>query len=255
MKKSTYFILLLFIFVGQMSLKLRAASNDELFELGNSAYAKGNYKSSLQHYIKILRGGYCSKELYFNLGNVYFKLDSIPQSILYYEKAKLIDPSDEDISQNLKIANSKTTDKIDVIPQLFIVGWFQSFLTSNSLGTWSWLSILASILAAVSFISYMYLRNNVFQRLSFFGGVIFLFLCISLVFITYTASKSMQSKRAVVFTASVTLKSEPNQTATNLFVIHEGSTCRIIENLETWVRVKFDNGNEGWLQAQDIKEI
>lgn len=255
MKKSTYFILLLFIFISQTPLELKAQLHEELFDKANSSYSKGNYKSSLQHYTKILRGGYCSKELYFNLGNVYFKLDSIPQSILYYEKAKLIDPTDDDISQNLKIANSKTTDKIEVIPQLFIVGWFQSFLSSNSIGTWAWFSIIASFLAGISFISYMYMRNNVYKRFSFFSGVFFLLLCISLVLVTHASSILIQSKRAVVFTASVTLKSEPNETATNLFVIHEGSTCRIIENYNSWIRVKFDNGHEGWLKSQEIKEI
>ena len=255
MKTLNYFMLLLLGILISWGNFSYAETNENLFQSANKAYSKGNYKSAIESYRKIIDNGYCSKEVYFNLGNSYLKADSIPQAILYYEKAKILDPTDEDITLNLKFANVKTTDKIEVIPQLFIVGWFQSLLNLYSLTAWAWLSILAAMIACILFFGYINAKTESIKRLTFFGGCIFILITASLVFISFAVSKSQSSKRAVVFSASVTLKSEPNQTATSLFVIHEGATCKIIENLDTWYRVKFDNGNEGWLQSQDIIEI
>lgn len=234
---------------------LLANSNNDLFEKANKAYSKGDYTLSKKLYNNILIDGECSSELYFNLANTYFKLDSIPQAILYYEKAKILSPSDEDIEHNLKIANAKTIDKIEVIPQLFFVSWFQSILNFFSTNTWAWLSVISSILCFSLYGFYLRSINNSIKKISFYLGSILCITCIGLIFITNAAHNSNKSMRAVVFAASVTLKSEPNANSTSLFVVHEGATCKILEQLDNWFRVKLDNGNEGWLPSSDIQKI
>jgi tetratricopeptide (TPR) repeat protein len=227
----------------------------ETFENANKAYSKGDYLKAVGQYKKIIREGECSSEIYFNLANAYYKLDSIPQAILFYEKAKLLSPSDEDIEQNLKLANAKTIDKIEVIPQLFFMSWFQSFLNSFHTNTWAWFSIIASILSFTLFTYFFITKSKTFKKVAFYFGILMLIVCLGLIAITNSASVANKSKRAVVFAGSVTLKSEPNNAATSLFVIHEGAVCSIQEKVDDWVRVKLDNGNEGWLQQSEIQEI
>jgi len=93
------------------------------------------------------------------------------------------------------------------------------------------------------------------KRISFFGGSVVLLLSITLVIFSSASNKATSTNRGVIFTPSVTLKSEPNNNSTSLFVIHEGATCKIMEQLDNWLRVRLDNGNEGWLTENDLREI
>ncbi len=232
-----------------------ADTNVQLFENANQAYTKGKYAEAIVAYKKIIASNECSGELYFNLGNAYYKLDSIPQAILYYEKAKLLMPNDDDLYVNLKLANNKTTDKIEAIPQLFFMNWYQNFLQTFTTNTWAWLSILACFGAFLLFWLFYNSRNQIFKKFYFFSGAMVLVFSILLIIITSASNESKIAHRAVIFTPSVTLKSEPNNNSTSLYVIHEGATCKITEQVNDWLRVKLDNGNEGWLAKTDVKEI
>jgi tetratricopeptide (TPR) repeat protein len=232
-----------------------AESSEQIFDKANHAYSKGKYSEAISGYKKIIANNECSGELYFNLGNAYYKLDSIPQAILYFEKAKLLIPNEDDLYTNLKLANYKTTDKIEAIPQLFFMNWYQNFLQSFTTNTWAWLSILACFISFLLFWLFVKSQKQNIKRFYFFGASMILIVCILLVIITSASNESKVAHRAVIFASSVTLKSEPSNSSTSLYVIHEGATCKIIEQVDNWLRVKLDNGNEGWLSKTDVKEI
>ena len=241
-----------FLFTSELVI---AEGAEQIFESSNQLYNKGKYAEAIIGYRKILANNECSGELYFNLANAYYKLDSIPQAILYYEKAKLLIPNDDDLYTNLKLANLKTTDKIEAIPQLFFLSWYQNFLQKFSTQVWAWLSIVACALSFLLFWFFVSSKKLRFKKLYFFSASIFLIACILLVVIASASNDVRNVHRAVVFTPSVTLKSEPNVSSTNLYVIHEGATCKIVERVNNWFRVKLDNGSEGWLTKSDVKEI
>ena len=255
MKRIAILLFLILTATLLLNTKGKAETTQQIFEQGNNAYAKGKYVEAILEYKKILAKGECSGELYFNLGNAFYKIDSIPQSILYFEKAKVLLPNDDDLNANLKLANSKTTDKIESIPQLFILNWYQNFLHIFTTSAWAWISILLAFAAFALLWFFVKTKTLAIKRLYFFAGAFSLILCIASVFVASASHDANTTQRGVVFTPSVTLKSEPNATSTSLYVIHEGATCKIMEELNNWLRVRLDNGNEGWLTKADLREI
>ena len=123
--------------------------NKAQFEKGVEAYSAGDYQSALDLWLSIYKTGYSSFELDYNIGNAYFKLNDVPGAILFYERAALLNPTNDDVNYNLQIAQMRTVDKFEEIPQLFIKRWldvFSLFLSSN---TWAVLSLLSFIICLV----------------------------------------------------------------------------------------------------------
>jgi tetratricopeptide (TPR) repeat protein len=252
MKRITYLIVLL-------ALPFAGFANDEanmLFAKANGQYAKANYKDAVQSYQNILKGGYQSATVYFNLGNSYYKLGDIPSAILYYEKAHRLNPGDEDINTNIQIANLKTTDKIEATPDFFLTKWWEAFVLCCPVSTLGWLSILLFIAGCAVLIVYLYAATVGLKRAAFYTAIGLLFFGLVTIFMAANQVHYFASHRqAIVFNNSVTVKSEPGQGAKALFVIHEGTKVDVLENNNTWLRVKLLNGNEGWIQLNDVKDI
>lgn len=252
MKRITYLLLLL-------ALPFLSFGNDAvntLFAKGNNQYAKAQYKDAVQSYQSILSDGYQSAVIYFNLGNAYYKIGDIPSALLYYEKAHRLTPGDEDINFNIQLTNLKTTDKIDATPELFLTKWWEAFILCCSVSTLSWLSILFLLTGSGALVVYLYASTISLKRGTFYTALTLVFL--GLVTILMAANQVhyfASHQQAIVFSNSVTVKSEPGQAAKNLFVIHEGTKVDILETNNNWLRVQLLNGNEGWILVNDVKEI
>src|ERR1041385_1642654 len=138
------------------------------FEQANQLYRNGDVQKSAQMYEQIIKNGYESSILYYNLGNAYFKSNNIPSAILNYERAKRLAPHDEDVAYNLRLANLRVIDKIEPIPQLFLVEWWRTVTNLLSADGWSTVMIIALWCAAVSGAIFILARSYILQRLSFF---------------------------------------------------------------------------------------
>lgn len=251
--KRTLFLLLWII------MPLLAFSNeqqDALFVKANSAYAKARYKEALDTYQKIISQGYHSAAVYFNMGNASYKLEDIPSALLYYEKAHKISPSDEDINFNIRFVNSKTSDKIEEVPDFFLSVWFKSLILSISANALSVLSLAFVLSGAVLLIVYFFAGATLIKKTSFFAAVILFILGILTVFILNRQVDYFEDHRqGIIFSNTVTVKSEPSDTSRSLFVIHEGAKVDLLSKNNAWVKVKLANGNEGWMRLSDLKEI
>ena len=234
-----------------------AVSSDpaSLFNLANDAFIQDDYKKSETLYLQILENQVESAEVYFNLGNVYFKIGQIPNAILYYEKSKKLNPQDEDMLNNLQMANLKTTDKVESKPELAVTTWWETVLNISTVDEWGKKSIYLSFLSLAVFILFI-VSKGLIKRLSFFGGIgIF---GISLLFyLLAQQQKSLQSsdQYGIIFTPSVTVKSAPEEDGTKIFVIHEGTKVQVIENSGEWSRIALMNGNKGWIMSDDFRGI
>lgn len=248
----------LYIFIW-LVLPICSFGNDyahQLFEKGNTLYSKGQYKEALSTYQELLNDGYQSAVVYYNMGNTSYKLDDIPSAILYFEKAHKLAPADEDINFNIRLANSKTTDKIDEIPDFFLARWWKSFIFSSSLNTLSVLSIIFFFAGSGLLILYFFAGAFSVKKYSFYASITGFF--IGLVFVLMAGrqlSYFNSHKQAIVFSNSVTVKSGPVEKSSALFVIHDGTKVNIEDNSNDWIKVKLINGNEGWIKASDVKEI
>ncbi len=246
------FILLGFIIIGRTF----AFDVNTSFTKANEAYAQEKYAEAVELYEQIVNVRYQSAELFFNLGNAYFKLNDIPSAILYYEKAKKIKPNDEDIDFNLKVANTRIVDKIEPVPELFLWQWWRSFYNIFSADAWARLSVVCMILFFVLIGFYLFSKLMSIRKIAFYSGIIVLFFTLFTFMVAYQKYHLLTSQQeAIVFTPTITIKSSPNPNSVDLFVLHEGSKVRIIESLGEWSEIKIANGSVGWLPTSSLKNI
>jgi tetratricopeptide (TPR) repeat protein len=247
------------VFIGIILLIARismAEGIDTLFFKANAAYSNEMYSNAISLYQQIIEEGFGSSELYYNMGNAYFKSGDYPSAILYYEKAKKLDPNNEDIIFNLHVANTKIVDKIDPVPELFFRKWWRSVYNLFSADMWAKVSIGGFIFFFILFAFYLLSRLMKVRKLAFYMGLVVLALTIFTFIIAYQKYNLVSKhKEAIVFTPTITVKSSPNPNSVDLFVIHEGSKVQILEKVGDWYEIKIANGSVGWLPSQALKQI
>lgn len=228
----------------------------DLLQKANEHYTKEEFKQAIDVYNQILMTNMESPEVYFNLGNAYYKTSQYTLSILNYERAKLLSPDDEDIDFNLQVANQKVVDSIQELPGIFIVRWWNSLVNSQTTDTWAVLSIIGFILFLVMMGFYFFAKSGDVKRITFWSGCfLILFTIFSWSFAAKQKSRMVNHSYAIVMQPTVTVKSSPSEKGTNLFVIHEGLKVRITDKLGDWVEIKLADGNKGWLLTEYIERI
>ena len=229
-------------------------AQDSSFVRGNEAYANSDFETALSEYTKVVGSEQMSTELYYNLGNTYFKLDQIGEAIWAYEKALKIDPSNQNAQFNLKFENSKTYDDLDTA-ESGIVTWLKINLFSFSINFWAYLSILfAFILAIALYFFFTTKKQKVKNRsLSFSFGT--LFLLVFMILLAYlNKSNIIDRAHAVIVTEFVEVRSSPSDTAPSGFKLHEGTKVDLLRSSDDWIEVGV-NENTGWVEKTSIWEI
>ncbi len=232
------------------------AQIDSLFEKGNRHYQQGEYDMALYAYNQLLRGARVTPELFYNLGNTYYKKGNLGLAIVYYEKARLLAPNDENIRQNLAIANAKVVDKIDIIPEFFLKRWLRGWINLLSSNAWALFSLILFALALLFLSLYIFSETKLLKRIGFYFAVIFLFFSIVSL---WSAAKRKNlitgNNTAIVVIPSVNVKSSPDADGTNVFVLHEGTKVIVTDSIENWKEIKIGSGNKGWLESMAIHPI
>jgi tetratricopeptide (TPR) repeat protein len=230
--------------------------HNEWLDSANQAYTNGDYTQAIDHYEMILEHGYESAALYYNLGNAYYKQNIIDKAILNYERALLLKPNDEDIKYNLEMANRLTVDRIEKLPEFFLDVWFRNSINWFSSNQWAIISISAFVLALIFISIYLYTRKYGIKKLSFWLGLALVLVTIfSLIFSYQQKKKIIIKDTAIVMSPSVTVKSSPDLSGTDLFVIHEGTKVWLQDEVGEWKEIKLSDGSKGWLRTDDIEEI
>ena len=245
MKKSTILLIFLFYF----------SSNSFCNDLKDAekAYDSKNFKISIQHYQKLINEGYKSYQLYFNLGNSYYRNNELGKAIYYYELASKSNPADDDIKINLAIATSKTIDKVNSKENFFITAIKTNILSSFSTFTWSIFTISFISLASILFFIFINSNNILIKRISFIGTCFCFILFTLSYFLGYTSLKSKsENKFAIITSKEIKILNEPTISGISKFNLHEGTKIRIVENKGEWILIKLDNGNEGWIKTTDV---
>jgi len=224
-----------------------------LLDSANNCYAKNNFETAINDYEKIISNGYEASEVYYNLGNAYYKSNKIAFAILNYERAAKLAPNDEDIKFNLKLADQKIVDRIDLVPQLFISEWKNNFI--NSLSEKGWSILLICFLAGGFTLLAIYLLayKAVIKQLCFWAALLLFFSSIPTFFIANAKNKVSENKKeAIIISSSVNVSSSPTENGTKVFVLHEGTKVTITETNADWTEVRLANGNVGWVRTSDI---
>jgi len=257
MKKQYIFLLVLFLSGGFYSINSYGVNYvNELFNKANKEYHDRNYQQAIDDYLKINSQNYQSPELYYNLGNCYYKTDSIGKSILFYEKAKRLSPSDEAIAFNLQLANLKVTDKIEPVSDFILVQWWNNLVRSIAADSWAVCAIVLLWIGLMVLLFFFFSPSLNVRKVSFFGGAIFLFL--SAVIFTFTFSRyhyDTTVKYGVIIYSTAHIMSEPDDKSKELFVLHEGIKVRLLSSSDNYNNIELPDGKQGWVEDGALGKI
>ncbi len=193
-----------FIFIGIFLLgtifSFSNPKHDSLLVKGNQFYNEGVYHEAIKTYLKIIDSEVESAQLYYNIGNAYFKIDDLASAILYYEKAKKINPNDDDIIYNLGVANSRIVDKIESVPEIFFKRWWNQFYNAFSVNNWAKAAIGLFVLTLIFIATYLLAQSRFIKKLFFVLAIVFVLLSISSYFVSYQKYYyTKKHKEAILF--------------------------------------------------------
>jgi tetratricopeptide (TPR) repeat protein len=249
-------ILALFIILNLSIVYGNAKDADARFKQANSLYSKGEFSKAAGIYEQLLTEGFRSSALHYNLGNTYYRMDETAKSILQYEKALKLDPANDDINFNLQLANLKAVDKINETPKVFIIRWQESLSELYGSGGWAGAALIFIWSAAISFAFFFYTRNPLQKKILFAGTglfVVLFFICIAFAGVSYAREKA--NDEAIIMPANVYIKSSPDNTSNDLFILHEGAKVKILDTIGDWKEIKLADGKKGWAPKSSLGVI
>lgn len=243
----------LFLFV---LFAITAKASEKQLQLMDSAaqyYADAKYEQAIEAYEDILADGLESAELYYNLGNAYFKSNKIAQAIVNYERAKRILPGDDDITFNLQLANTYVVDKIDEIPEFFLSSWWSRFIGLFTSNQWAYASLFSFVIGLLLLLLFFLSQKAITRRVAFWVGFVMIVVSV----FTFNFSRKLKwmaenEPEAIIQTPSIVVKSSPSENGTELFLIHEGLKVKITDHLNDWREIHMPDGNKGWIKKGDV---
>jgi tetratricopeptide (TPR) repeat protein len=230
-----------------------AQNPQEDFTQANKLYQNQDYEGAIEIYESLVYKNYISSDLYYNTANTYYKLNKIAPAILFYKKALKHDPNNEDALFNLNMAEARIADKFEVLPKTFIQELWEGITQMFSINTWAIFGVISSFLSLIFLLWFKFSTSTVNKRLSFVLGLSFVISTIATISIAFQQKSFMENNRsAVVMAANSYVKVAPNEKSEDAFILHEGSSIIVIDDLDDWYRIKLIDGKLGWISADDI---
>lgn len=249
MMKNLFFLLLIAV-----ANTLFAQSVDSLFVDANTLYKTEKFEEAIKQYEKIEAQKVVSSELYYNLGNAYYKLNKVGPSIYYYEKALKLDPLNEDVKNNLVFAKRLALDNIEALPQTVFQKLNKNYLQKLSYNQWAIVVVVFSLLASLLFLLYYFAYTSSRKRLFFVTSMMCFFLLIVSILITYNQYNfSKNNKEAIVFAEKTEVRNAPTLNSDKVFTLHEGTKVIVLDAVDNWNKIKLADGKLGWIIASEIK--
>lgn len=223
----------------------------------DSAYVKGDYKAAIEIYESLAANNGESADVYYNLGNAYYKSENIAKAVLNYERALLLNPDDEDIRFNLELARSKTVDKVAPEYKFFLMEWLEGIINLLSISAWSILAVVSFVVMLLTLLLFLFGKSVSTKKTGFIIALFSLFITI---FANLSALHRYhyltERNDAVIMEPSVTAKSTPSNSGTELFVIHEGRKVKISDDsMREWTEIELEDGNKGWIPSSSLERI
>ena len=226
------------------------------FDKATTLYQKGDYTQAAAVYSSILKSGKESSALYYNLGNTYYKLNNVPESIYYYEKALQLDPENADAKNNLIFAKQMKVDAITPLPKTWVRQLSDGIVGLFSAHTWAVLSIIGVFAFVLSFLLYYFVERTALKRTFFSLMLVFLFFAIGSYTLAHFCHKQVsQTQYAILFDKTVRVFSDANAYSSEVMQLHEGTKVEIIEDAKDWVKIRLVNGKTGWTKVNSLRKL
>lgn len=247
MKKILFFLLF-------VSTVITAQTADDLFQKANALYQENKFEEAIKMYEKIETKGVTSSALYYNIANCYYKLNKVAPTIYNYEKALKINPLNEDALNNLVFAKRLTIDAIEEVPKSFFQKLNKNYLQKLSYNEWAIVIVSFAFLAGILFLCFHFSNTPSIKRLFFTTSVISFIALIATVFITYNQyNLEKNTVEAIVFAEAVEVKSEPLESASEAFTLHEGTKVTVLDTVDEWTKIRLLDGKVGWMVSNNIR--
>ncbi len=245
-------ILLLFSVNGYANQDLQSIKAE-----ADSAYVEEKYDRAVELYLQLAQENAKDAHLCYNLGCAYYRLDSIAKSILWFERAVLIEPDDKEITYNLDMVRTKTIDRFIPLHEMFFARVYRSVVNTFSSYKWACLGISFFVIFLIALGLYLFSSRMVLRKTGFFSAVLFVMLTIMANVFAYQQLKYAESSmKGVIMDTSVTVKSTPSESGNDLFVIHEGTCVEIQDDsMKEWAQVRLSDGKMGWIEKKTFERI
>lgn len=250
MKRIALFLFLFLCFFAS------AFAQSGALKTANDLYVKGNFAEAAKQYEMILSTEGVAPELYYNLGNSYFKSNELGMSILNYERALRLAPGFDDARFNLEMAQLKVVDNILQTPTFFLGRWITNFIKLFTSNGWIIMSVITFIICLIAGFLFILGPTRYVRKSSFYFGTILLGVSIlTLVFAGIRNDQMKKHNEAIIMSGVVTVKSSPDKSGTDLFQLHEGTKVSLKSTLGNWTEIKLGNGSVGWVKKDNIVKI
>ncbi|MEA2043634.1 MAG: tetratricopeptide repeat protein [Bacteroidota bacterium] len=255
-RKQIQTILLLSILLATQVLAAQENSAINLLKEANTHYKNNEFIEAEKVYLQLMNSGISSPELYYNLGNTYYRLQKNTEAIYYYEKALIIAPDDKDIIHNLKHAKLSITERLEEVPKFFLLTFTNKIINSQTADSWALYSLFGFLLMLASILIYLFNKRRKYKVLGFTMAILLL--------VTTTASFIFSQNRlktetdnpfGIIFTEAVALRSSPDETATVLIRVSAGHKVKVSEYSGNWAEIKLSNGQVGWVLKTDVRML
>jgi len=250
-KKASALVLLALV-MSTLPLATNAATKTS----ADQEYKRGNYPQAIADYKSLLKKT-PSAEVYYNLGNAYFRSDSIPQAILAYERAALINPGNSYIRFNLQFARGKTIDKVAEPDEMFFISWFRSAANLATVDGWATMVLFSAALLGCCILLYFFSSRILVRKVGFGCAIAFAILFVlSNIFALYQKNALTNKEGAIIMAPATNLKKTPIRSGADEAVLHEGTRVDIADrSIKGWLGVKLADGREGWIEENTVEEI
>ncbi len=247
------FCIILSLFFNTLNAEYKV---DTTFLKANQLYQEGKYELAAELYLSYEERGLQSSELYFNAGNAFFRSNKLGKARLFYEKALLLDPRDEEIKQNLAFVESMLTDRFEEVPVFFLRSWLNQLFNLLHPNSWAILSLVSFSVFFTGLMIFIFSKSVRFRKIGFYTGVSLLALSIIFYGISLRNARIMEDPgTAIIMEGSQVIRSAPRQSGKELFILHEGTKIWLENEVEEWIEIRLSDGRKGWLPHSAIERI
>lgn len=244
----------LFLYFG-LIFSISWGNSQSLLEQANEAYKSENYTLAEQQYLEVLASGKTSWSLYYNLGNTYYRLSDMPRAILYYEKARKLNPNEKNIIDNIALAKNYIEDKSTTFSDSGVLSFFNAIIYAVHSNVWATLALISLAAMSVFFVLTYLVAGRSLKKALLLFAIFSCFLGFVFYLLAYVQKKEIEKPEAIIMESSVTITSEPKENSINLFILHEGSKVEIKETLNDWTKIQYDETKSGWMKSEFLEKI
>ena len=233
-----------------------AQNPDSLFVQANELYRQENYTEALKAYEEIEAMDQESWALYYNIGNIHYKMNRVAPAIFYYEKALKLRPDQPDVRFNLEFANQMVLDNIEPLPRNLGQRFMDAVILKLTYETWAKIAVGLAFLFALLFLMYHFSYSTGKKRFYFISSIVTVILVTTSVFFAFRNQLYVKNNReAIIFATEAEVMNAPTTTSEAYFELHEGTKVTVLESLDNWKKIRIADGKIGWIEEKDLKEI